>query len=276
MSSTTHQTPNSGSHSHLDRKSLRRADAFTVAVTGFFNRLGQNTSVLIVGLAILFVFGLGAAYWMNHLEARAQAASNALYLAEKAEEAELKALAAKYVKPEPKTDSKPVDAKTKASSAPDESADQAEYQKLDVDSQFSGAIAKLTGVAVQFPSTRPGFEAHLKLGTLYFDHGDSAKALSWFEKAEKVAGSGFDRAVALTSVGYANENLGKPAEAVVAFQKALHLGETSLKGDLLLALGRCYEALHDTAKARSIYDQTLSELPGTDEAKNAELRKSRL
>jgi tetratricopeptide (TPR) repeat protein len=113
----------------------------------------------------------------------------------------------------------------------------------------------------------------MKLGTLYFDHGDFAKALPWFEKAAQSASGSFERALALSSVAYTQENLGKPSDAVQTYQKALNLGEGGLKGDLLLGMARSYEALQDTAKARSSYDQILKDLPGTEYAKSAELYK---
>ena len=60
------------------------------------------------------------------------------------------------------------------------------------------------------------------------------------------------------------------------FQKALELGEGSLKGDLLMAIARCQETLHDSSKARSIYDRILSELPNTEYAKAADINKAQL
>jgi len=144
-----------------------------------------------------------------------------------------------------------------------------------VDRHFPETVKKFVEVSQNFNGTRAASDAQMKLGALYFDHGDFAKALSWYEKA-KDSTSGFERAVALSSVGYSYENLGKPGEAVAVFQKALELGEGSLKGDLLMAIARCQETLHDSSKARSIYDRILSELPNTEYAKAADINKAQL
>ena len=102
------------------------------------------------------------------------------------------------------------------------------------------------------------------------------KAQPWYQKAADTAKGKFEKSLSLSALGYSFENLGKHANAIESFQKALDLGENSLKGDLLLALARCYGSIHDVAKARSTYDRVLSDLPNTEYAKNAELYKNQL
>ena len=107
-------------------------------------------------------------------------------------------------------------------------------------------------------------------------HGEFTKALPWYEKASDSAPDSFEKALAFSSLGYVHESLGKPTEALQSFQKALNLGEGSLKGDLLMGVARSYEAVHDSANARSTYDKILTELPNTEYAKSAELFKDQL
>ena len=147
---------------------------------------------------------------------------------------------------------------------------------MDVDTHYPEAVKKLKAVDQDFTKTRPAFEARLKLGNLYFNHGNFEKALPWFQKAVDTAPAKLEKALALSAVGYTYENLGKGNTAIQSFQKAIDLGESSVKGELLIAIARCYEEIHDTAKARSTYDQILSELPNTEYAKNAEVYKSQL
>jgi tetratricopeptide (TPR) repeat protein len=252
----------------LDRKSLKKPDGFLAAISRFFSQIAQHTNVFIIVIAVLIGVGIIAGYWMNHLESKSDDARNALFLAEKAIETETKALAA-LEKP-----AVPADPKKKAATpeSPDPSALEAiSYKKLDVDQKFPDAVKKLKAVDDQFSGTRAAHEARLKLATLYYDHGEFAKALPWYEKAAGSAPGNFEKALALSSVGYTYENLAKPNEAIHSYQKALNLGEGGLKGELLLGMARSYEALHDTAKARSTYDRIVTELPNTEHSKTAEL-----
>jgi TolA-binding protein len=82
--------------------------------------------------------------------------------------------------------------------------------------------------------------------------------------------------MAYQSLGYSLENEGKTSEALSAYDKSAGYAEGSLKGDSLLAVARCHEAMKDSAKARSTYDQILSQLPNTDAAKTAEALKAKL
>ena len=150
------------------------------------------------------------------------------------------------------------------------------FQKIDVDAKFQNSVKKLTEVQTNWNGTRSAFEARQKLGNLYFHHGEYSKSLPWFEKAFASAPNTFEKAQILSAMGYAQENLGQTDAAIQSYQKAIQLGEGSLKGDLLMAMARCYEFLKDTAKARSTYDQVLVDLPNTEYSKTAELYKGRL
>lgn len=260
------------SNSHLDRKSLKRPDGFLAALSRFFNGLAKNLN-LMTGLLIgLLGLGLLTAFFMNRMDTKSEAAQNALFLAEKTLETELKALAPPEQKPKtpPKLISKDQPA------TPTDSTALLAYKKMDVDAQLPHATKELKAVEQNFSRTRAAFEARLKLGDLYFNHGEFSKALPWYDKALDSAPGNLEKVLTLSSLGYVKENLGQPAEAIQIYQKAINLGEGSLKGDLLMGIARGYEAVHDLAKARSTYDQILFDLPSTEYAKSAELFKSQI
>lgn len=230
----------SSTQSGIDRKSLKKPDHFMVSITRFFTQISKHTVLFFGGIAGLFLLGVGGAFYAQHREARNEAARNALYLAEKSLEKDAKATAGP------------------------------------VETQYADSIQKLKGVESGFGSGRAVFEARLKLGDLYLNHGDPNQASTWYIKAVDVAPGRLEKGLALSALAYAQENLEKPNEALQSFQKALNLGEASLKGDLLLGIARCYSAMQDSAKARSTYDQILTDLPNTEYSRTAEILKNRL
>lgn len=272
MTSTTE----SFSTSHLDRKSLKRPDSFSLAVTSFFGNVFQNTRGLLILLALLFLSVVGFFFWANQNEGRSHQATEALYGAEKVLDEEMGKLSSPLETAVKAAQGKSDQSGPSAAQAAKDQASKVDYLKVDVDARLPRGVGKLVEVTEKFSNTRASFEAQMQLGSIYFNHAQFEKSLGWFQKAEKAAREKLDRVAALSSVGYAQENLGKPSEALGYFQKAIALGEPSLKGDLLLAIGRCYEGLNDLAKARSIYEQVSKEFPGGEYAKAADGRKSRL
>lgn len=277
------------SSTSIDRKSLKKVDGFLSTTRNFFDGLAQHSKAALIALLLVISGSIVAAFLINHYETRAEAARNALYVAEKAFESELKALA-QFEKPKNEAIAKIKDQNKKKVSAKenttDESLDDQQleqseklmqtllYKNLNVDSKFPDSIKKFKEVEQTYSGTRFGYEARLKLGNLYFDHGNFAQALPWYEKAFKTAPANFEKVVSLSAMGYTYEGMGKYSEAIEYFQKALNLGEGSFKGDLLLGLARSYEGNHDSVKARSTYEQILAEFPGTDLAKKAEIFKA--
>lgn len=248
----------------VGRKSFKGSGSGVEILYQWIDRLAGNSRALIT-LVILFV-GISAAgaFLMSRREARSDLAKNALFIAEKSMDRELKALM-------------PVPPKTKASPPPlPPNSDLYLYKKLDVEAKFPESIKKLKAIDADFGSARAAFEARLALGDLYFDHGEPAKAIPWYEKAVNSAPATFEKVLALSAVGYAYENSGRPKDAIQFFEKAISYGEASVKGDLLLALARSYELLHDTGKARNIYEQIQSQLPNTEYAKAAQAFKALL
>ena len=261
------------SNVHFDPSVLRNRDDFFSTVYRFFDGLSQHKAAMAVVIGLAIAGGVGGALLMSRHDAQSEAGKNALFIAQKAFDDEMKSLAG-VKKPEataePKKESKDVEA-----AAAKRLEDQA-YAPLDVDARFPNTVQKFKAVISQYSGTRAGYEARMNLASIYFDHGRAAQALPLLTEAVNAAPGGFEKALALSAVGYSQENLGKHAEALLAFEKALNIGEAGIKGDLLLAIARCHEALHDTAKARSTYDRILAELPTTDAAKTAETLKAQL
>lgn len=264
----------SSSHSKgLNRKSLKKSDYFTKLSQSFFDQLASQWGRALIGIGVLLVIGLSFSFWMNQREEKDQASRSALYTAEKAMETELKALTPP--KNAPKTVQKNAQKAEDLAAVLGGGDEALDYKKMDIDAKFPHSVQLFKEVIAKFGSTRAGLDASLKLAGLYFNHGEYAKALTWYEKAAQST-SGFEQAVAYSSLGYTHENLGHYLEAVGAFQKALNLGEGSLKGDLLLGIARNYEAAHDTQKARSTYDQIFKDLPNSEYARSAEIYKDLL
>lgn len=243
---------------------MKRPDGFITAVSHFFNDMFSHAKGLILLLGGLLLFGLGVGFYLNHRETVAHEAANGLYLAEKALETEMKVVSGAD------------QAKDSAKTAPAAGADAFEYQKLDVDSKLPEAVKKLKAVIQDYPGTRSAYEGEIRLAGLYYRHGEPAKAIQWYERAVQDSSGNFEKATSLAMLGNTLENAGKSLDAIQNYQKALNLGEGSLKGDLLLGIARNHESLHDSAKARSTYDQILAELPNTEHARSAEIFKSQL
>lgn len=265
----------SSSNSGLNRENLRRPDGFVVATTGFFGNLMTHTRGVILLIVLFLAIGLGITFYFSHRQSNAESAKNALYLAEKALDSDLKKVSDRFRPPAAAAAS---EKKPTAKTTPEEGADPAEavlFKKIDVDTEFSESVPKLKALDQNFSGTHAAYEANLKLAHLYFDHGDAEKALSWLEKAFRSAPGRLEKVLALTSLGKVRENLGKHSEALQDYEKALNMGEKSLKGDILLGMARCYEVT-DGAKARGTYEKILTDLPNTDYAKTAEVLKNRL
>lgn len=275
--------PSRSNANTIDRKAIKRPDGFLTWLHGFFDSVANNANVFLAGVACLLLVGLIVAFFMNRSDTRSEIASDALYLADKTFNAEIRSMVASNtpVMSQASAVKASVEGAKKATPNPGEAPvaaaqEKLRYQKMDVDAKLPGTVQKLSEIEKSFKGTRSAFEARLKLGDLYYDHGDYAKSLPWFQKAADSAPGKLEQALALSSLGYAYENLSQLNEAIQFYQKANNLGQSSVKGDILLGIARCYEALHDSAKARSTYDQILTELPNTESAKSAELYKNQL
>jgi tetratricopeptide (TPR) repeat protein len=268
-------------------KRSKGSDGFTSSIEGLFTGLAKNSRAMVVCVIVLAVIAGGIALYLTRQQARSEEGRNALFLAQKSVQDGLKAIAVAEAPPAPATakvtagevkdakGAKP-DPKNDPKKKPEADLEAVAFKKLDVDAKVADGVAKLKHVAEEYQGTRAGYEASVQLGNLYYDHGDPAKSAEWFSKASDAAPGQFERALALSSLGYAQENAGKSADAAQTYERALNLGEGSIKGDVLLGMARSYEALHDSAKAKSTYDKITSELPNTEYSRTAELRKARL
>ncbi|MGK5090108.1 tetratricopeptide repeat protein [Bdellovibrionota bacterium FG-2] len=243
------------------------------ALYGFFDGIAKHTRGAALGVGAMLVIGVAIAFFMNHREETAASGRNALYAAHKSIEGGIKSMAdAETPPPQPASSPMPVG----APKAAEKDLGAWMFKRFDVDAKLSEGVKKLQEVSTKFKGTRAGFEADLELGNLYFNHGEPLKAVSWFEKAALGAPSIFERALAYSSQGNALENGEKFSDAVQAYEKALNLGEETLKGDLLLAMARCYEGAKEFVKAKGVYDRIIKELPSKEHAKSAETYKSQI
>lgn len=231
---------------------LKKPDGFVLGLRRAFGSLASQSHTVFFVLGALFALGVGSAFWMNHREAANTASRNAIYLAEKSLAKDLKALETGSQKKEDLA-----------------------FLKLEVSGPFKQSIQELEDVTKKYSGTRAAADAALKLGDLFYSHGNYEKALDYFKRAAD-GSSGFDRASSLAAVGYCLENLGKQTEALEAFEKALRMGESSLKPDVLLSIARIHGTSKNSDKARSTYDQILKEFPNTEYSKSAELFKTSL
>ena len=260
--------------SSLNRKGLKKLDPLTGSLRSFWGKLSKSSN-LVGSIAVsLVLIGIASGLYVSRRDSKASAARNALFEASKVLNEEMKSLE------NLEATQAMAQATAKATSVPSkETAKPAEavaVKKLDVDKQLAKSAALFKVVDSNFGNTRAAFEARFELAELYFNHGEFKKALPWYEKALDSAPNNFEKASILSALGYTQENLGDFKEAIRFFNKALDLGEGSLKGDLLLGIARSYESLHDVANARSTYDKILSQLPGTEHAKSADLLKTQI
>jgi tetratricopeptide (TPR) repeat protein len=253
--------------------SSKNGDEFVSGVNSFFEFLAKRAR-LFVALGVVVLIGSAIfAFNANRKSEKTDAGRNALYLAQKSLDTQLAVLAKAAAPAAPSTPASKGSAEKAAKPADPEVV---AFQKMNVDTQFADAVGKFKAVAQDYGSTRPGLEAMLILGKLYLNHGEPQKAEEWFHQAVEHGQNGMDRASAWSNVGYADENQNKYKDSLDAFDKAVGMGEASLKGDLLLSKARVFEELKDNAQAKSTYEQIQSLLPNTEYAKLADSFKSRL
>ncbi len=247
------------------------ATATTENPTGF--ALQSNTRQIAATAAVVVAVIGVASFVMSRNDSKSEAARSALFLAEKSLETETKALTPAPPAPAPVTK----DAKGKEAKAPPPApVEDVTFKRLDVDAKFPDSIKKLNGVIADFAGTRSAFDARMQLGELYFNHGEATKALPVFQAAVENAPNALEKSLALSAVASTLENQSQFKEAREAYEKAINLGEASVKGDLLLGVARTSVSLKDTAKAKQTYDQILTQLPNTETSRNAEALKAQL
>lgn len=273
MSSTYTHTETS-----LDHKALKKPDGFMTALSQFFDKLAKNVrAVALLGIVCLLLIGAGS-FWVAHRDTRAAQARNAFFLAERAMETDLKAIAKKLA-PVPVVSDKESNKDSKAKEkdkASEPSIESVLFKKLDVDMELKETVTKMKEVTEKFSNTRAAYEAEVTLGKIYYEHGEVSKALPWLVRALASAPNAFEKKIVGLAIGHAQEDLAKYQDALQDYESASKTDNQVIKGDALLSLARVHELMKDSAKARSIYDQIISEMPGSPYAKSAELRKAQI
>ena len=257
-------------------KAMKRPDDFFQFLTGFFDGMTKHSRFLVGMIVVLLAVGAASAAFMTKKDERTQTARDALFRGRQELDKELKAIAvakAPAVAPVKEIKDAKKDSKSEPK-APD--ADSVAFEKLDVDMQLSAATIQLKKVVGEFNGTRPAQDARFALGDLYFNHGQAEKAVSWYQGAVDGASGSAEKAFALYSLGYAQENAGKNAEAAQTFEKGMNLGEPSIKADMMLSMARVQEVLKKRTEALSTYNLVISQFPNSEFSKRAEVRKSHL
>jgi TolA-binding protein len=243
----------------------KNADTFTKSTYRFFDSLGHHSRVLVIGLVGILLILVASALVMNKKEKVASEARGELFLAQKKYETEFKAL----LPPAPAKS----DEDKKAASKGEDST---EFQAFDVNAKMPETVKAYRQVIELYPDTRAAYDARMALGHLYLQHGQPQAAEDILLQATSSSPRGVERALSFLALGYAREGEGKFKEAIDAFTTSLNVGEDSTKGDALMGIARSYEGLHDSTNARATYDKVISQLPNTENARNAELYKAQV
>jgi tetratricopeptide (TPR) repeat protein len=246
----------------------------------------------VLGGVVVAVLGvtLGFSLWTSHRENQLKAGNDALFLAQKdLDDTYIKAartalgLSAEAAKPAaPRDAGKKMTEEEKAAEKAKREAEQAEATKVnaelekvrtatvDVDAAYGAQVKKLREVVAQHGGIRPGFEARMALGGIYFDHGAPAKAVTEYEAAANTAPTSLDKGLAWNLVGVARESSGQHKEALDAFEKAVSSGESVVQADALFGVARSALKLDNSKRAREALEQVKKQFADSAEASRAD------
>lgn len=227
------------STSHLDRKELKRPDAFQERASSTLEFFSKNARALIVAALGLLAVAAGVALYSNSKSNQNAAANSAFFLVRKPLVTAL--------------EKAPKDATWEQSVKED--------------------LGKVEAFAKDHKGTQASFEALLLVGDAYFDHGNYAKASEYYKQALDGGLSRSMKALAQHSLAYAHENAKQNDQAIESLKQVIASGEKSLKGDSLMALARNFAAKGDKAKATEYYEQVTKDFPNSALAKTAEAQK---
>lgn len=144
------------------------------------------------------------------------------------------------------------------------SAAYSEARALLADKKYDEAAGRFETVATQYSGTSNGPLALLERGNALLLADKATDAATAYEAFLRTSpGTDYLRQLAHTRLGYAQEKLGKAAEAQTAFTTA-----ASEKGpftsEALFGAARNAEAAGDGAKAKDLYGQLLEKFPTTE------------
>ncbi len=227
------------STSHLDRKALKRPDAFLERINSLFHFINENGKTFLAIIAAMFVVGLGIAFYMNHADKAAHEADSALYEAR-------------------------------------QMLDKAIVKVKDKPTEWMGAaqpgLDEIEKVSKHFAGSRASFEGFLLIGDAYFQHGNAAKAVEYYKAAVDNAKPRAAKPMAQYALAYAYENAKNHDAAIDALRQVISSGDKTLKGDTMMALARNYAMKGDKPRALEQYQAVGKEFPNTPLAKDAEIQ----
>ena len=195
--------------------SLASGDVLSDSMARIASAASKQKKLVVVAAVILLAAILAGSVYLSKRGSFRKQGAEALFRARQTLSAELKSIADSM---KPATSPSKIDPKTKkpARTTPPP-APSIDFEKFDVDVKLKDGIAALTKVADEFSGTLAGFDAKMELGSLYFDHVEGTagaqKALEWFESAAATAPGADQSTIALYNAGYAQESLGKCADA---------------------------------------------------------------
>ncbi|MEW6055890.1 MAG: tetratricopeptide repeat protein [Bdellovibrionota bacterium] len=227
----------------LDRKDLKRPDAFLEKASAAMKYLTDNIRVVIAALGALLVVGAAFAVYTSMQSSKLEQANSALFNAK----AKLTEVREKGPKPF--------------------SLNAAEVKPV---------IVQLEGVANQYPGTQPSFEAFMILGDTFFEQKDWNAAMNFYQKAVDSKQPGTLKNFALYALAFSKENAKDHDGAIAALNQILSSDEKALRADALMALARNYQSKGDKAKAAEQYNQVSKEFPNSALSKAAEAHKNTL
>jgi TolA-binding protein len=142
---------------------------------------------------------------------------------------------------------------------------------VDVDARFSKTVAELKGLlAAKSGNNRVLFDAAMKLGSLYLDHGLAEKAIPGFQSATGFAKTDLQKSASGYLLAVSFEESSKWKDSVQAYESALKNGPDGLKAEILFALVRNELKLNEKEKAVAFSDRLKKEHSGTKAADAAD------
>ena len=143
--------------------------------------------------------------------------------------------------------------------------------KVDIDSKLPKTVTALNGLlSAKTVSHRTLFEAGVKLGSLYLDHGSAEKAATVFKNTTQFASSSFQKASGFYLLATAQERASQFKEALASYQESMNEGVEGLKGDDLLGMVRMSIKLGDKERAKLFLEKLNKEVPGSKAAETAD------
>lgn len=245
------------SNTHLDRKALKRPDAFLERTNGAFAYIAENSRVFLAGLALLFLLAMATVGLNSLSEKKNEAADSALFTARRALQEGIE-----KTKPAPAT---PVaDAKDKAKAAAPTTP------PLKWEEATAPGLSQIEKITKDHGGTRAAFEGLMLLGDSWFDHGNWSKASEYYKQALDNVKPRAAKPVAQHALAYAYENDKQYDKAIELLRQIVAGGDKTLKEDSMMALARNYELKGDKTKALEEYSAVVKESPNSPSAKTAE------